>query len=65
MKKRLRLGQRITLPWSVKLKIPIFVYIENYSYILEKITNMWGRVQVEILKKKEAIIQKVIKEKTI
>ena len=46
-------------------KIPISAYLENTICTLEKITDLHKKVQIELLTREEAIIQKAIKEETI
>ena len=46
-------------------KISILAYLENTICILEEITDLCKKIQVELLIREEAIIQKVIKEEAI
>ena len=46
-------------------KISISAYLENTICTLEEIADLCKKVQIELLTREEAIIQKAIKEETI
>src|SRR6266487_935154 len=50
---------------AAESKIPISAYLENTFCTLEEIADLHKKVQIELLTREEAIIQKVIKEETI